>query len=117
MAVPTPQDVIPLAQEITRLQAQLADAQRRWSLLFGSGEGEKKPRPASALSLTGRILTFISEHPGVQYSINTVSQAVEEAELPVGRALYRLAMTGKISNPRRGIYTALESEDQNKTPA
>jgi len=117
MAVPTPQDVIPLAQEITRLEAQLADAKRRWNLLFGSNEGEKKPRPASALSLTGRILNFINEHHSVQYSINTVAQALEESELPVGRSLYRLAMTGKISNPRRGIYTALESEDQNETPA
>src|ERR1035437_8725883 len=110
MVVPKPQDVLILAREITRLEAQLAEAKRRWNLLFGVGEAGEKSRTAYPQGLTGRILQFLNEHPGAQYSISTVAQAVDEKELPVGRALYRLGMTGKISNSARGRYQALEKE-------
>jgi hypothetical protein len=117
MAVPSPQTVISLAEEITRLEAQLAEAQRRWNLLFGVGDGGKKPRTARPQGLPSRILQFLSEHPGVQYRISDVARSVGEGELQVGRVLYRLGMMKKISNPERGRYAGLELNKEDKTEA
>jgi hypothetical protein len=117
MAVPKPQDVLPLAKEITDLEARLAAAKRRWNLLFGVTEAGRTQRTAYPQGLPSRILQFLNERPGVRLAISNVAEALEETELPVGRALYRLAKTGKISNPARGRYMALEEvEDEFKTP-
>jgi hypothetical protein len=106
MQAPKPKDVLPLAQEITRLETQLADAKRRWNLLFGIEQAERKPRASSVDGITARIATFIVTHPDQDHTISSVAAALSEPELQVGRTLYRLAQTGKIENPSRGKYRA-----------
>src|ERR1700744_4633131 len=110
MVAPKPKDVLPLAQEITRLESQLAEAKRKGSALFGIEEPERKTRASNASSVTGKILQFVKANPGAELSISTVSRAVDEGDLATGRALYRLATLGKIANPSRGFYKALEKE-------
>ena len=110
MIAPKPKDVLPLAQEITRLESQLAEAKRKWNLLFGVSEPERKTRSGLADGLTARILAYIDDSAGRASSITAVSQGVGAAELAVGRTLYRLAKAGKIANPARGTYMSLEKE-------
>ena len=103
--------MLPLAQEITQLELKLADAKRRWNILFGVAEAEKKTRSASPDGLTPKIIQFLEERRGNEFSIPEVAQSIHEDELPVGRALYRLAnKEKKIANPSRGRYAALEKE-------
>jgi hypothetical protein len=110
MQAPKPRDVLPLAQEITRLETQLADARRRWNALFGVAEPEKKTHPAAQDGLTARILEHLSESLGVAHTIRSVAQALGTTELQAGRTLYRLSTSGRISNPGRGRYMAIEKE-------
>jgi hypothetical protein len=107
---PKPKDVLPLAQEITRLEAQLTEAKRKWNLLFGVVETEKKTRSSSPDGLTAKIVNYIAESAGTISTIHAVAQVVQEDELAVGRTLYRLAKAGKIDNPGRGKYCAKEKE-------
>jgi hypothetical protein len=110
MVAPKPKDVLPLAQEITRLEGQLAEAKRKWNALFGIEEQGKKTRASSSNSLTGKIFQFVEDNAGKELSISEVSRAVDEGDLAVGRALYRLAMLNKIANPSRGFYMAKVKE-------
>jgi len=117
MVAPKPKDVLPLAQEITRLEGQLADAKRKWNLMFGITEPEKKTRALSPDGLTAKILQYIEGSIGVQSTITATAQAVSEDELAVGRALYRLARAGKIANPARGVYTSLLTPKEEEVDA
>jgi hypothetical protein len=111
MNAPKPKDVLPLAQEITKLEAQLAEAKRKWNALFGVEESEKRTRNSSASGLTGKILKYVEDNPGKELNISTVSRAVDEGDLAVGRTLYRLSKLGKIANPSRGFYSAIDKEE------
>src|ERR1700722_13535044 len=102
MVAPKPQDVLHLAQEITQLEAKLAEARRKWNVLFGVVAPEKKTRTVRADGLTSRVQNFIERYSGVPHSISEVAVGVGEPDLPVGRVLYRLAATGKIASPARG---------------
>ncbi len=117
MVAPKPKDVLPLAQEITRLEGQLAEAKRKWNLMFGITEPEKKTRALAPDGLTAKILVYIDESAGTQSTIPATAQAVSEDELVVGRALYRLAKAGKIANPARGVYTSLHTPQDEEATA
>ena len=110
MTIPRPQDILNLAQEITRLEAQLAEAKRKWDALFGIDIPAKKTRSASPNSLTTRVFNFVEEKKGIELSISAVAEGLKEPELAIGRVLYRLGMLGKIANPARGRYRSLEKE-------
>jgi hypothetical protein len=120
MLTPQPKEVLALAQTIMTLEEQLATAKAKWNALFGAEGAEKKSRRvvdgADSNSLTSRILQLIATNPDVLYTIPTIVSSLGENELAIGRALYRLKTTGKISNPRRGTYTALESEEKTEAP-
>jgi hypothetical protein len=112
--IPNPKDVRLLAEEIERLETQLADARRKWSALFGVVSTSTPPAAASAQvngnSLTARVHTFILTYPDSDHGIANVAEALGEGSLQVGRVLYRLQMDGKIRVVRRGRYQALEKE-------
>jgi hypothetical protein len=110
MQAPKPKDVLPLAQEITRLETQLADAKRRWNLLFGISEPEKRRRAASVDGVSAKAVAFLERIPASEYTISAVAEEIGEKEIQVGRALYRLARNGTIVNPSRGRYKAKEQE-------
>ena len=110
MIAPKPKDVLPLAQEITRLETQLAEAKRKWNALFGAEEPEKRSRNSSASGLTAKVLKYVEDNPGKELNISTGSRAVDEGDLAVGRTLYRLSRLGKIANPSRGFYSAIDKE-------
>lgn len=110
MVAPKPKDVLPLAQEITRLEGQLAEAKRKWNLLFGIEQVERKSRASSIEGITAKVLDFVLTHTDQDHSISSVAEAVSEPELQVGRTLYRLSRTGKITNPSRGMYRTKEEE-------
>ena len=122
MGAPKPKDVLPLAQEITRLEAQLAEAKRKWNILFGITEPEKRTRANATDGVAENVLNYVLLNRGSELSISDVATATGLAELQAGRALYRLAQSGRIANPSRGRYTALPepkiesvSENQNGT--
>lgn len=109
MNAPKPKDVLPLAQEIQRLEAQLAEARRKWNLLFGIEQPEKRQR-ASRDGLSLKVLDALEKDSESEFTIAGAALRVSEPELQVGRALYRLARLGKIQNPSRGRYKANEKE-------
>ena len=109
MTAPKPKDVLPLAQEITRLEQQLAEAKRKWNLLFGITEPEKRTRE-SRDGLSTKVLEHLALNLHLEHTIPGVAESLGESELQVGRALYRLARLGKIQNPSRGKYRAKEKE-------
>jgi len=118
MAAPDPKEVIALAEQIVTLEEKLTAARAKWNRLFNVTEPAKRVR-ASQDGLTAMVLQFIELNDDVAFAIPAVAQALKEDELPVGRTLYRLAKTGRIANPKRGVYTALktlEAEDKTEDP-
>jgi hypothetical protein len=113
MGTPKPKDVLPLAQEITRLETQLAEAKRKWNALFGVTEPEKRSRALPADGPSSKALAFVDQHAGVIFTISMVAEGIGEPdELAVGRALYRLAAKNRIVSPSRGRYTSLASSPE-----
>jgi hypothetical protein len=111
MSAPKPKDVLPLAQEITRLEAQLAEAKRKWNLLFGQADTPvKSSRAPRENGIAAKVLKYVELMGDAPLSISDVARGTGEEELAVGRALYRLARLQRIANPARGRYAALEKE-------
>jgi hypothetical protein len=117
MTAPQPKEILTLAQQIVTLEEQLAAAKGKWNLLFNVAQPTKRTRSLAPDGLTARLLEFIAGSSGVAFTIRAVAEAVKEDELPVGRTLYRLAKTGRIANPQRGIYMSQKEEDKNEAPA
>jgi len=108
--IPNPKDVRLLAEEIERLESQLAAARGKWVSLFGGAASPRGEREANPSTLTGRVEQFIVAHPDKAYGIGTVAEALGEPSLQVGRVLYRLQMDKRIRTVGRGRYQALEKE-------
>ena len=110
--VPKPKDVRLLAEEIERLEAQLAEARGKWDSLFGvaSTAAVSGEQVSSGKTLTSRVHHFIVTHPDKDHGIAGVADALGEGSLQVGRVLYRLQMEKKIRIVRRGRYQAIEEE-------
>jgi len=110
MVIPSPKEVRVLAEEIERLELQLAVARRKWNALFGIAAAPSGKRQGRPDTLTGRVEQFIVTHPDKDHSIPSVADALGEPALQVGRVLYRLQMEKRIRTVRRGRYQALEKE-------
>jgi hypothetical protein len=113
--VPKPKDAHALSVEILDLEKRLAAARQRWELLW-SGTGQtareipKRTRTLSSDGISLKALECLEMEASRIFTIGEVASAINESDLDVGRALYRLYKGGKIVNPARGRYQAKDKE-------
>jgi hypothetical protein len=111
---PDPQEVLNLAAAIVETKATLNELNKKWEKLFSSapnGASVNAPRAARDNTFPSKLKAILSGEPGRLFTIGQVADIAGVETLKVGRTLFRLANTGHIDNPERGLYRAKHGEE------
>jgi len=103
MRIPTPEEVLSLAQDLREARDTLSHLEAMWAALFLPEEhlGPKAPK------LKPRIIELLELHPDDNYTVASVSLRLKANEHSIGPYLSTLASEGKIERRGRGLYGAL----------
>ena len=109
---PEPRVVLQLAKEIVDAEETLKALQHRWDEIFAVDSTRNvssdlfRPVPLRDVSFASQVEAVLQSAPNEPFTIRMVAAKLESDSLKVGRTLFRLANTGKIENPSRGLYQA-----------
>jgi hypothetical protein len=119
MAIPDPQVVLKIANEIVTAREHLAALQAQWDLLFThvgvvtlpDGIPDTVPPPrtrrSSADSLTSRLIAFLDANPLCHYEADEIARHLGEAQDKVQRTINKLVFKKKIGRYSRGMYESI----------
>ena len=111
---PDPRKVASLANEIIRLEEELAILKEKWRAMFNAIPLNTRealgsaPRPDSFATRVEEAVNA-ARRP---LTITQVAELVHGDQLKVGRALFRLSKTQRIESPSRGMYRSKRSEEK-----